>query len=163
MFELGCKVGALPSYYPGLPLGVVHNSVTSWDGVEKRFWKKLAMWKRQFIFEGGRIALIHSMLSTIPIYYMSMLCMPRVVGLRFKKIRRDFFWGGGKLEKKPLLVKWSIICSDKRKGGLSVKCLSKLNRALLGKWSWHFVEEREALWHQVINRRYEVEEGGWCT
>ena len=49
MFELGCKVGALPSYYPGLPLGVVHNSITSWDGVEKRFWKKLAMWKRQFI------------------------------------------------------------------------------------------------------------------
>ena len=64
------------------------------------------------------------------------------------------------MEKKPLLVKWSIICLDKRKGGLSVRCLSKLNRALLGKWSWHFVEERGALWHQVINRKYEVEEGG---
>ena len=37
VFELGCKVGAFPSYYLGLPLGVVHNSVTSWDGVEKRF------------------------------------------------------------------------------------------------------------------------------
>lgn len=35
--ELGCKVGALPSYYLGLPLGAAHNSVVSWDGVEERF------------------------------------------------------------------------------------------------------------------------------
>ena len=53
-FELGCKVGALPSYY----LGAAHNSVTGWDGMEKRFQKRLAMWKRQFISKGGTITLI---------------------------------------------------------------------------------------------------------
>uniref|UniRef100_F6HSJ9 Uncharacterized protein n=1 Tax=Vitis vinifera TaxID=29760 RepID=F6HSJ9_VITVI len=36
------------------------------------------------------------------------------------------------MEKKPHLVKWEIDCLDKRKDGLGVKCLSKLNRALLG-------------------------------
>ena len=91
------------------------------------------MWTRQFISKGGSITLIHSTLSTIPIYYMSMLLMPRVVRLRLEKIQRNFLWGGGKLEKKPHLVKWSIVCSNKRKGGLGVRCLSKLNRALLGK------------------------------
>ena len=60
-------------------------------------------------------------------------------------------------------MKRSIVYSDETKGGLGVRCLSKLNRALLGKWSWCFVEENEALWHQVINRKYGVEEGGWCT
>ena len=64
---------------------------------------------------------------------MSMLCKPQVVRLRLEKIQRDFLWGGRKLEKKPYLVKWSIVCSDKRKGNLGVRCLSKLNRALLGK------------------------------
>ena len=28
-FELGCKVGALPSTYLGLPLGARHNSTTA--------------------------------------------------------------------------------------------------------------------------------------
>ena len=91
------------------------------------------MWTRQFISKGGSITLIHSTLSTIPIYYMSMLRMPRVVRLRLKKIQRDFLWGGRKLEKKSHLVKRSIVYSDETKGGLGVRCLSKLNRALLGK------------------------------
>ena len=41
---------------------------------------------------------------------------------------------------------------DKSRGGLGVKCLSTLNRALLFEWDWCFVEEREALWKKVINR-----------
>ena len=35
--ELGCKVGALPSSYLGLPLGAAHKLVAVWDGVEERF------------------------------------------------------------------------------------------------------------------------------
>ena len=44
--EFGCKVGALPSSYLGLPLGALFRSVVAWDGVEERFRKKLYMWKR---------------------------------------------------------------------------------------------------------------------
>ena len=39
--ELGCKVGALPSSYLGLPLGTPHNSVAVWDGIEEQFTKRL--------------------------------------------------------------------------------------------------------------------------
>ena len=90
---------------------------------------------------------------------MSMLQLPQVVSLRLEEIQRDFLLGWG-LEKKPYLVKRFIVCSDKKKGGLVVRCLSKLNKALLGKWSWRFVEEKGTLWNQVISRKYEVEEGG---
>ncbi|RVW93915.1 putative mitochondrial protein [Vitis vinifera] len=76
--EVGCKVGRLPSSYLGIPLGANHNSVAVWDWVEERFRKRLAMWKRQFISKGGRITLIRSTLSTMPIYLMSLLRMPRV-------------------------------------------------------------------------------------
>ena len=44
--EFGCKVGRLPTSYLGLPLGAQHKSVAVWDGVEERFRKRLAMWKR---------------------------------------------------------------------------------------------------------------------
>lgn len=40
---LGCKVGALPTFYLGLPLDAPHNYVAAWDGMEERFCKILAM------------------------------------------------------------------------------------------------------------------------
>ena len=52
-FVLGCKVGALPIAYLGLPLGAPFNSLAIWCGVEERFHKRLTMWKRQYICKGG--------------------------------------------------------------------------------------------------------------
>ena len=74
-FELGCKVGSLPSTYLGLPLGALHKLVAVWDGVEERMRKRLALWKRQFISKGGRITLIWSTLASMPIYLMSLMRM----------------------------------------------------------------------------------------
>ena len=95
--ELGCKVGGLPSCYLGMPLGPPFKSVVVWDGVEERFRKRLAMWKRRYISKGERLTLIRSTLSSMPIYFMSFFCMPRKVRLRLEKIQRDFLWVGGAL------------------------------------------------------------------
>ena len=83
-------MGRLPTSYLGLSLGTHHKSVAIWDGVEVRFRKRLAMWKRQLISKGERITLIRSTLSSMPIYLMSLLRIPRVVSLRLEKIQRDF-------------------------------------------------------------------------
>ena len=68
--ELGCKIGLLPTYYLGMPLGVKHNSLEVWDGVKERFRSRLALWKRHYISKGGRLTLIKSALSNLPIYIM---------------------------------------------------------------------------------------------
>ena len=47
--ELGFKVGSLPSSYLGMLLGDQFKFVAAWDGVEKRFRKRLAM---RFLNEG---------------------------------------------------------------------------------------------------------------
>ena len=130
----GCKVGALPTTYLGLPLGAAHNSVVVWAKVEERFRKRLGIWKRQYISEGGRLTLVKSTLASLPIYFMSLFRMPRRVRLRLEKIQRDFLWGGGALENKPHLVKWDIVCLNKRKGGVGVRHLNSLNKALLCNW-----------------------------
>ncbi|RVX12745.1 hypothetical protein CK203_011794 [Vitis vinifera] len=49
--EIGCKVGSLLFTYLGMPLGALFKSVVVWDGIEERFYKRLAMWKRQYIFK----------------------------------------------------------------------------------------------------------------
>ena len=60
----------------------------------------MAMWKRQYISKGWRATLIKSMLSSSPIYFMSIFQVPRLVRLRLEQIQRYFLWGGGCLEKK---------------------------------------------------------------
>ena len=64
---------------------------------------------------------------------------------------------------KATLVIWELVCLSKEKGGLGVKCLSNLSKALLCKWNWRFANEREALWDQVIRGKYGEERGGWCS
>ena len=93
------------------------------------------MWKRQYLSKGGRATLIRSTLSNLPIYLMSLLCLPSSVRRRLEKIQRDFLWGGGNLDHKPHLVRWELVCLSKAKGGLGVKSLSFLNKTLLAKWN----------------------------
>ena len=133
--ELGCKVGGLPSCYLGLPLGAPFKLEVVWDGVEERFRKRLAMWKRQYISKGGRLTLIWSILSSMPVYFMLLFYLPRKVRLRLEKIQRDFLWGGGALEQRPHFVRLNLVCLKRKKGGLGVRNLALMNKALLSKWN----------------------------
>ncbi|RVW45169.1 putative ribonuclease H protein [Vitis vinifera] len=159
--ELGCRVGTLPSQYLGLPLGAPNRAPYIWDGVEERVRRRLALWKRQYISKGGRVTLIKSTLASMPIYQMSIFRMPKVVVRRIEKVQRDFLWGGGNMERKVHLVKWEVVCTDKDKGGLGLRKLALLNKALLGKWIWRYACDKNNLWRQVIKVKYGQEGLDW--
>ena len=95
--------------------------------------KRLALWKRLYITKGGRITLIKSTLASLPLYQMSTVRMPAVVAKRLEKLQRSFLWGGGALERKSHLINWDVVCSEKRQGGLGLRNLTILNKALLDK------------------------------
>ncbi|XP_059599050.1 uncharacterized protein LOC132255193 [Vitis vinifera] len=161
--ELGCRLGALPTVYLGLPLGAHHKTSSSWDGVEERMRRRLAQWKRQYISKGGRITLIKSTLASIPIYLLSLIRIPKAVAKRIERIQRDFLWGGGCLEGKVHLINWKVVCSPKEEGGLDIRKIDLLNKALLGKWVWRYAYEKDNLWKTVIGVKYGQEGCGWKT
>ena len=161
--ELGCKVRPFPTSYLGLPLGATHKALGVWDLIEERYRKRLANWKMQYISKGGRATLIRSTLSSLPIYYLSLFRMPQKVCARLERIQRQFLWGGTDNVKKISLVKWATVCTDKRKGGIGIKSYSKMNKALLSKWSWRFANDRKALWRRVISCKFGESSGGWHT
>ena len=161
--ELGCKVGLLPTVYLGLPLEAHHEAISIWDGVEERMRRRLAQWKRQYISKGGRITLIKSTMASLPIYNMSLFRMPKSVANRLEKLQRDFLWGGASLERKVHLIKWEVMCTQKEKGGLGIRKIDPLNKALLGKWLWRFAVEKDNLWKMVIGVKYGQEDFGWRT
>ena len=90
--------------------------------------------------------------------------MPQKVCTKLERIQRQFLWGGGNdLDKKISLVRWATVCSDKSKGDVGIKSFSKMNKALLCKWSWRFANDRNALWRKVICCKYGESVGGWHT
>ena len=81
----------------------------------------------------GRSTLINSSLNNAPIYHMSIYLLPKTIVHKLDKIRRRFFWQGGGTKKKYHLVKWEKICKHKKKGGLGIKDVRKMNISLLWK------------------------------
>ena len=144
----------MPSSYLGLPLGANHKSLGVWDTVEDRFRKRLASWKTQYISKGGRLTLIQSTLSSLPIYCLSLFRMPASICSRLEKIQREFLWSGNSLAKKTHLVNWKTVCTEKKKGGLGLRRFSILNKALMCKWCWRFANERDSLWRKVIRCKF---------
>ena len=149
-------------YLYGVPVCGSHLLIYDLTCLSKKK-KRLSSWKRQYISKGGRLTLIRSTLSSLPIYFLSLFRMPKLVCSRLKKIQRDFLWGGGNLERKPHLVNWNTVCLEKSRGGLGVRSLSKMNKALLCKWCWWFPNERDSLWRLVISTKFGEEDGGWNT
>ena len=89
--------------------------------------------------------------------------MLRGVSSRLEKIKRDFLWGSNALERKIHLINWKQVCLSKTKGGLGIRSLLLMNKALLSKWAWRFGEEDNSPWKNVISLKYGTEEGGWFS
>ena len=104
-----------------------------------------------------------SVLSSLPIYHLSLFRMPQKVCVILERIQRQFLLGGSAPEKKIPLVSWATVCSEKNKCGIGVKSFSKMNKALLSKWSWRFANDINALWRKTICCKFGESIGCWHT
>ena len=127
---LGRRIGYLPMTYHGMPFWASHKSPSIWNPILEKFHKKLAGWKKLYLFKGGRLTLLKSTLSSLPTYCLSLFTIPSHVANKLEKIQRDFLWWDSKIH----LVGWDKVCAPKVNGGLGIRKLTTFNKALLGKW-----------------------------
>ena len=146
---LDCRVGILPMFYLGMPLGAFHKSPSIWDPIlEKNKWN-LARWKKLYLSKGGRLTLLKSTLSSLLTYFLSLFTIPTYVAYRIEKLQMDFLWGDGKTH----LVEWDKVCVPMANGGLSIRKLTTFNKTLLGKWLWRFRNKENRLWQRVTTSK----------
>ncbi|KAE8696464.1 hypothetical protein F3Y22_tig00110670pilonHSYRG00065 [Hibiscus syriacus] len=159
----GCTASRLPFKYLGIPLGVDPRRVSVWDPVIDKCITKLSRWKSRFLSFVGRIVLINSVLSSLPLYYMSLYSVPKTVLWKIDKIRRDFLWGSYGSGRKMSRINWGKMCKPKKKGGAGIIDLGAKNKALLAKWGWRFANEKDALWRSVISFKYGSDKLPWMV
>ncbi|XP_020262664.1 uncharacterized protein LOC109838650 [Asparagus officinalis] len=131
---LSCSVGSLPFSYLGLPLKRGSLSKKEWQPLLESFKKKLSLWKNKSLSIGGRLTLLNSVLSSLPLYYMSFFKLPKWLIKAIDRIRRNFLWNGSQSQSNiKCLIKWGKVCKSKAEGGLGVIDTENFNIALLSK------------------------------
>lgn len=98
--------------------------------------------------KGGRLTLIK---STQRIYQFttSLLVLPASVRNRFEGIMRQFLWSGS-CDDNHLLVKCSLVTQSREAGGLRIKSLAIMSKAVLRNWIWRGGNESGCFWKEVL-------------
>nr|GEV96766.1 RNA-directed DNA polymerase, eukaryota, reverse transcriptase zinc-binding domain protein [Tanacetum cinerariifolium] len=148
--KLGCLVLKTPFLYLGSMVGGAMNRLQTWNDMVDRVRRRLSMWKMKMLSIGGRLTLVKSVLGSMPIYHMSLFKVPAGVIRSLELMRSHFFNGHEMFSRKATWVSLSKVLTPKAKGGLGVSSLFGLNRGLLFKWVWRFLNHGTSLWARVI-------------
>lgn len=127
-------------------------------GGRKRERERPRWLEGQLISRGGILQLVNSVLSSIPIYFMTCFRLPKWVVEKMDKFWRNFLWGkndGGGWGVS--LMNWHFVCtpSDLGGGGGEAMGFSNLefqNISLLLRWWWRAYTNPTALWTTMVTR-----------
>lgn len=89
---LGYGVGEGLIPYLGLKVGGRIGGTKGWKEVVERVKKQIRSWDTKAISFGGRVTLIKSILSSIPLYTMSFLRLLVKTEKEIRAILRNFLW-----------------------------------------------------------------------
>jgi hypothetical protein len=140
--------------YLGFPLKSCHRSSNEFNFVVEKVQAKLSSWKSKLLSPAGRVILIQSVTSAIPNYYMQIFALPSKVCLELDKLNRNFLWGSTSEKKKMHMVGWKKVCRPKKEGGLGLSCAKPRNVALLAKFNWRLIQEKDSPWVRTILAKY---------
>ena len=124
----GCKSGSFPFRYLGLPMHYRKLRNGDWRHIEERFEKRLIGWKGKMLSVGGRLVLINSVLSSLPMFMLSFFGIPKGVLRKLEYLRSRFFWQNDQHRKKYHLIRWDQIRQPREQGGLGILDLEVQNK-----------------------------------
>ncbi|GKC00351.1 hypothetical protein Tco_0986487 [Tanacetum coccineum] len=104
---IGCSILYSPFNYLGVKVGSNMSRISSWDDVVSKVSSHLSKWKLKSLSIGGRLTLLKSVLTSIPLYHMSIYKVPMGVLKKLESIQRNFFNGTDGSVRKSTWINWS--------------------------------------------------------
>jgi hypothetical protein len=90
-----CPIGSLPMKYLGVPIDNKKLNKNLWCHMEEKMEKRLAGWQGRFLSLGGRLTLLNSCLTNVPLYMLSIYPAPKSVIRKLDIYRKRLLWQGG--------------------------------------------------------------------
>ncbi|GKA51661.1 RNA-directed DNA polymerase, eukaryota [Tanacetum coccineum] len=101
---IGCTTFSTPFNYLGFKVGSSSTCSRFWDEALAKISSRLSKWKVKTLSIGGRFTLIKSVLSSLPLFQMSVSKTPKDVLHMMESIRRKFFNGADTNENKMSMI-----------------------------------------------------------
>lgn len=140
-----------PIQYLGMPLTIKAPTRALFLPLIEKVESRLAGWQSRLISRGGRLQLVKSVLSSIPLYYMHCFLLPKWVIARIDKARRQFLWGRTTAQMRGIsLCNWQKVCLPIEWGGMGVPDLTLRNISLLLRWWWKGYNDRDSMWGSLV-------------
>jgi hypothetical protein len=151
--------------YLGHPLIFKHSDRTqAYNFIINKFKAKLTKLKAHKLNHAGRLTYISSVLSSIPIYYMTTILFSKKFISKITSIIRNFWWLGVQDESENSgfsFRSWRDICRPKKEGGLGIRDLMTVNRSLLLNAAWKIATSKNAFLSEVLKSKYHPDTSFW--
>lgn len=125
---LGAPVHALPCKYLGMPLSLRRPRKIDYQPLIDKIARCLAAWKFKLLPLVGRLVLLKSVLSALPIFFMTCIHLSAWALEQINKLRRAWLWRGAETcSGGHCRVAWGLVCRPTNLGGLGILNLRKFS------------------------------------
>jgi hypothetical protein len=127
--SFGTTVSSFTQNYLGLPLSPYKLSIFDCAPIIASCDRNLASWRALLLNRAGRLTLASTVLSALPLHFMSAIGLHKTVIKAIDRRRRAFFWTGeDSWHGSKCLVVWEHVCTSKMMVAWALKTLnSKIN------------------------------------
>jgi hypothetical protein len=138
---------SFPIQYLGLPLTLGRTRLVHLQYIQDKAKAKLAGWQGKLVNVAGRCELVRSVLSSVPVYLLTVIKPPKKFIKELDKLRRRFLWAGdGDLTGGKCKVAWPKVCTPQPYGGLGIKDLDHFSQSLRLRWLWFSWDSTSRAW-----------------
>ncbi|KAL2512765.1 Uncharacterized protein Adt_18365 [Abeliophyllum distichum] len=142
-----------PVTYLGVPLFKGHRKIFLYDDLIQKVRSRISGWASRLLSPGGRITLIRSVLSSLPLYLLQILKPPKAVLKKLESIFARFLWDSKDHTHRLHWKRWKDLCLPTEEGGLGFRRLQDLVDTFSLKLWWLFRSQR-SLWAQFLRGKY---------
>ncbi|KAJ0711325.1 hypothetical protein HanOQP8_Chr09g0322591 [Helianthus annuus] len=143
--------GSLPVRYLGVPLISSRLTIRDCKVLVERMERRIDNWLSKSLSFAGRLQLINSVLASMYTYWASVFMLPVCIIKDLEKRMRRFLWNGGSQGPVHSKVAWKEVCLPKDEGGLGIRSIMDVNKALILSHIWSIINNRQTLWVQWIH------------
>lgn len=145
----------LPVRYLGIPLSSTNLRDKDCVSLIEKIKLKVGGWENRMLSLSGRLELIKYTIYPIIQFWMQCFRLPVSTVQKIKHLILNFLW-----KSRNSKIPWEILCREKEEGGMGLRNLEELNRALYVKLIWKIINE-EGIWAKYMKRKYIGNKSFW--